>query len=111
MQLSMPRIEPLAHGGTELTWEVHMPADRDIYRQELRFAVRVSPAMVERLLAELGPERSVLLLWTHFRSIPSTHASLDSEHASFEEWAQGVEALLSEVHNAAVLRSDVPASP
>jgi hypothetical protein len=110
MQLSNPRIEPLAEGGTELTWEVHLQADREVYQQELRFAVRVSPAMVERLLAELGPERVVSLLWTHFRSIPSTQASLDSEHASFEEWAQGVEALLAEAHNAAVLRSDAQAS-
>ncbi len=106
MQLSNPHIEPLAQGGTELTWEVHWQADRDVYQQELRFAVRVSPAMVERLLAELGPERAVLLLWTHFRSIPPTQASLDSEHASVEEWAQGVEALLAEVHNAALLRSE-----
>src|SRR5919108_5813463 len=104
MQLSSPRIEPLAQGGTELTWEVDVQADGEVYRQELHFAVRVSPAMVARLLAELGSERAVSLLWTHFRRIPSTQPSLDSEHSSLEEWAQGVEALLAEVNNAAALR-------
>ena len=109
MQLSTPRIEPLAQGGTELTWEVHVQGDGEVYRQELRFAVRVSPAMVERLLAELGSWRAASLLWTHFRSIASTQASLDSEHTSLEQWAQGVEALLAEANNAAVLRSDARA--
>ena len=81
----------------------------EAFKQELRFAVRVSPVMVERLLAELGPERAVLLLWTHFRSIPSPQASLDSERASFEEWAHGVDALLAEAKGAAVRHSDAHA--
>jgi hypothetical protein len=110
MPLATPRIEPLAQGGTELTWGIHVQADGEVYRQELHFAVRVSPAMVERLLAELGSERAVSLLWTHFRSIPSTPAWLDSEHTSLEEWAQGVEALLAEADNVAVRRSDAHVS-
>jgi hypothetical protein len=99
MQTDSPILEPLPQGGTMLTWTMHLGVGPEAARQELRFAVRASLATVERLLAERGPERAVWILWTHFRSIPTTQGAIDSERSSPEEWAQAVEALITEVRH------------
>jgi hypothetical protein len=91
-----PRVEPLSGGGALLTWETCVGTGDAVQRQELCFAVRLEPARVQRLIAELGAERAIYLLWTHFRNIPATDV-IDSERVSLQEWAQAVEALVAEV--------------
>ncbi len=91
------RLESLPQGHTLLTCDLHLTAGREVHAQQLRFAVRLSKAAVERVVAEFGPDRAVSLLWTHFRTIPSGQASIDSEGASLEEWARAVEAFVAEV--------------
>jgi hypothetical protein len=90
-------LEPLAAGGTLLTWRTELRVGSRVFPQELRFAVRLEPTIVRRLIRELGPERAVYTLWTHYRKIPSASAALDAERLSLEEWAKAVEALIAEV--------------
>ncbi len=97
MPTSNPHLEPLAGGGTLLTWQTHLRTESGVHTQELRFAVRLDTAVVRRLLSAMGVERAIYTLWTHFRSIPSTTGTIDAERVSLEEWAQAVEALIAEV--------------
>ena len=95
MQPSNPRLESLPHGQTLLTWEMQVNLAGEARAQQLRFAVRLNPMAVERLIADVGCERAVYLLWIHFRTIPSSQASIDSDRVSLEEWAHAVDDLLA----------------
>ena len=97
MPASNPHLEPLAEGGTLLTWKTHLEMGSSPLPQELCFAVRLEPAMVQRLIGEMGAERAVFTLWNHFRKIPLAPGTIDSERASLEEWAKAVEALVVEM--------------
>jgi hypothetical protein len=100
-----PHLEALPEGGTLVTYEVRMDAGPEPYAQELRFMVRLELPLVERLLAEVGPERAVWLLWTHFRRLTSTPLSIDSERVSIEDWGKAVDTILAEVKYASVIYS------
>ena len=97
MQLLNPSLEALPEGGTLVTCEVRLDAGRETYTQALRFTARLGLALAERLIVEVGPERAVWVLWTHFRRIATTPTAVDSERASLEDWAKAVDALLAEV--------------
>jgi hypothetical protein len=97
MQASNPHLEPLAEGGTLLTWQSPLPMGNQSDTREICFAVRLEPARVQRLISEMGAERAVFTLWNHFRKIPVTPGTIDSERASLEEWAKAVDALVVEI--------------
>jgi hypothetical protein len=100
MQLLNPYLERLPEGGTLVTCEVRVDAGRETYTRELRFIARLELALVERLIAEVGAELAVWMLWTHFRRITTTPMAVDSERASLEDWAIAVDILLAEVKRA-----------
>jgi len=97
MPTSNPHLEPLAGGGTLLTWQARLRTESGVHTQELRFAVRLDTAVVRRLISAMGVDRAIYTLWTHFRSIPSPAGTIDAERVSLEEWAKAVEALIAEV--------------
>jgi hypothetical protein len=105
MRLLNPHLEPLSEGGTLVTYEVRMDAGPEAHAQELRFMVRLDLPLVERLLAEVGPERAAWLLWTHFRRLTTTPLSIDSERVSIEDWGKAIDAILAEVKYASVTSS------
>jgi hypothetical protein len=100
MRFLNPHLEALPEGGTLVTYEARVGAGREAYTQELRFTVGLDVALVERLTAEVGPERGVWLLWTHFRRLTTGPMSVDSERASLEDWAKAIDAILAEVEQA-----------
>ena len=95
MQPANPRLELLPHKQTLFTWEMQVNLGGEARSHQLRFAVRLNPAAVERLITDVGCERAMYLLWTHFRSIPSGQASIDSDRVSLAEWACAVDDLLT----------------
>jgi hypothetical protein len=97
MRLLNPRLESLSEGETVVACEVLVDAGREAYTQALRFTVRLDRARAERLIADLGPERAIWLLWTHFRRLSTVPSAIDSQHASLEDWAKAVDDLVAEV--------------
>jgi hypothetical protein len=99
MRLLNPHLEALPEGETVVACEVLVGAGAEAYRQALRFTVRLERAHAERLVADLGPEHAIWLLWSHFRRLGAIPSGSDSEHASLEDWAKAVDALLAEIES------------
>ena len=99
MQPSNPRLESLPHGETLLTWEMNVSLGGEARTHQLRFAVRLNLTEVDRLITAVGCERAVYLLWTYFWDLASTHASIDSDRVSLQEWTRAVDALLTAIQD------------
>jgi hypothetical protein len=97
MPLLNPHLEPLPDGETLVVCEVRVDTGRQTYSHEWRFTVRLELAFVKRLIAEVGLDRAVWMLWAHFRRITTAPKIVDSERASLEDWARAVDFLLTEV--------------
>jgi hypothetical protein len=97
VRLLNPHLESLPEGDTVVACEVLVEAGREAYTQVLRFTVRLDRARVERLIADVGPERAIWLLWSHFRRLNTIPSAADSEHASLQDWAKAVDVLLAEI--------------
>jgi hypothetical protein len=102
MRLLNPHLEALPEGGTLVTYEVRMDAGPEAHAQELRFMVRLELPLVEHLLAEVGAEQAVSLLWTHFRRLTTTPLSIDSERVSIEDWGKAIDTILAELQYVSV---------
>ena len=97
MRLLNPHLEALPEGETLVACEVLVDAGAEACTQALRFTVRLDRARAERLIADVGPERAIWLLWSHFRRLSATPSGADSGQASLEDWAKAVDALLAEI--------------
>lgn len=97
MPLLDPHLEPLPEDETLVVCEVRVDAGHETYSHELRFTARLELALVKRLIAQVGPDRAVWMLWAHFRRIPNLSMAVDSERVSLEDWAKAVDVLLTEV--------------
>ena len=106
MRLLDHHLQPLRGGGTQITCAVQVEGSREDYAQELRFTVRLERALVERVLIEMGPERAIWLLWTHFRRLATSPLSVDAERTSLADWAKAVDALVGETERAPGACSD-----
>jgi hypothetical protein len=111
MRLLNPRLESFSEGETVVACEVLVDAGRQAYTQALRFTVRLDRGRVDRLIADMGPERAIWLLWMHFRRLSAAPPAMDSDQASLEDWAKAVDALLVEVEQITCRYSEGQAHP